>query len=70
VTFLTPSELYVLTGWRRKSDQIAYLQRKRIRHTINRSGHPVVTRAAIGAGPGDVVEITPALDLRAIRGAA
>lgn len=45
--FLTKEELVTLTGFRRKSTQIAYLKRIGIAFTVNASGHPVVAKAAV-----------------------
>lgn len=47
--FLSVDELATLTGVRRHSAQIRFLREKRIRHVVNRAGHPVVARAWIDA---------------------
>ncbi|WP_159098889.1 DUF4224 domain-containing protein [Aquabacterium olei] len=49
--WLTKEQLARLTGYRQKARQIAKLKADRIPHTVSRTGHPVVARAAIeGAG--------------------
>ncbi len=45
--FLEPDELIALTGWRRKSSQIAQLKKMGIPFFVNASGHPVVACTAI-----------------------
>ena len=47
--FLSADELATLCGVRRHSAQIRFLREKRIRHVVNRAGHPVVARAWIDA---------------------
>jgi hypothetical protein len=47
VIFLTDEEMVELTGYRQPAAQIRWLQKWRIRHTINRNGHPKVTQAAV-----------------------
>lgn len=43
--FLDPDEIVTLCGVRRPSAQIRFLRSRRIRHIVNRAGHPVVARA-------------------------
>lgn len=43
--FLTPEERHELTGYRRKSAQIAWLRRNKIPHFINAGGDPVILRS-------------------------
>jgi hypothetical protein len=45
--FLSPDELAVLTGFRRKGCQVEQLRRMGIAFYVNGCGRPVVTRAAI-----------------------
>lgn len=52
--FLSPDELATLTGVRRPSAQIRFLRSRRIRHIVNRAGHPVVARAWIDASEATV----------------
>lgn len=40
--FLTPSELVDLTGYKRASLQVRWLQRQGIRHYVRRDGKPAV----------------------------
>ena len=47
MTFLTPTELVELTGYRRRSKQIEWLRSRRLRFWINGLGHPVVSRAML-----------------------
>lgn len=42
--FLTPAELYVLTGYVRPSKQIERLIARSIPHEVNRFGRPAVPR--------------------------
>lgn len=55
--FLSTDELAHLTGVRRPSAQIRFLRDKRIRHIVNRAGHPVVARAWLVGQEADVVEL-------------
>lgn len=55
--FLTPPELETLTGLRRPSAQIRFLRARRIRHIVNRAGHPVVARAWLVGIEADIVTI-------------
>lgn len=48
--FLTRQEVAELTGARTRAGQVRNLVRNGIRHTINASGWPVVTRTAIEGG--------------------
>lgn len=43
--FLTAEEKFELTGYRRKSAQIAWLRRNRVPHFINAGGDPVILRS-------------------------
>lgn len=45
--FLTDEEMIEMTGYRQPAKQIRWLQKWRIRHTVNRDGRPKVTRAAV-----------------------
>lgn len=54
--FLTADEMTTLTGVRRPSAQIRFLRSRRIRHIVNRAGHPVVARAWI-VDEADVVAL-------------
>lgn len=45
--FLTPDELYALTGKRQKGKQIDFLRGQAIQFYVNSSGHPVVPRSAV-----------------------
>lgn len=56
-TFLTPQEVFDLTGRKKKSAQAFELKRMKIQHWINASGQPVVPRSAI---EGRNVPATPA----------
>ena len=42
--FLDPAEMVILTGYKRPADQIRWLERQRIPHTVNRLNRPVVRR--------------------------
>jgi hypothetical protein len=42
--FLDASELETLTGYKRPADQIAFLKREGIAHTVNSRRKPVVRR--------------------------
>ena len=42
MTFLDRAALVELTGKKQKGKQIAVLRKKRIRHIVNATGHPVV----------------------------
>ena len=44
VIFLEPSELVVLTGYKRSADQVRWLTDHGIPFTVNRLGRPVVRR--------------------------
>jgi len=46
--FLTPEELQILTGYKRASRQIRWLQENGIRHWVNGHGLPVVPRPPLG----------------------
>ena len=56
--FLSPADLVTLTGLRRGKDQRAQLDRMGIPYYVSRSGHPVVTHAAVanGSSPQQVVQ--------------
>lgn len=45
--FLTDEEMQQLTGYARKSKQVAWLKAQGIPFRPNATGHPVVTRTAI-----------------------
>lgn len=45
--WLSKDELATLTGFRWKSKQAGFLKAKKIPHTINSFGHPLVVRATI-----------------------
>ena len=45
--FLTPSEITVLTGYKRKAEQSAWLRRHGISHWRNRNGDIVVLRSSL-----------------------
>lgn len=47
--FLSEEELETLTGFRRKSKQIAQLKQMGVAFLINACGHPVVAKAAAEA---------------------
>lgn len=47
--FLTPAEKIELTGYRRKSAQIAWLKRNRVPHFVNAGGDPVILRSTFDA---------------------
>ena len=64
--FLSPDELATLTGVRRPSAQIRFLRQRRIRHIVNRAGHPVIARAWIDADEKPV-EISEGPNLRILR---
>lgn len=59
--FLSRSQVAELTGARTRRRQIDVLVRNGIRHTINASGWPVVTRAAVEghAEPAQTAGWTP-----------
>lgn len=42
--FLDPDELYTLTGYKRAADQIRWLEREGIPHSVNSRNKPVVRR--------------------------
>lgn len=42
--YLEPAELVVLTGYKRSADQIGWLERNGVPHTVNRLGRPVVRK--------------------------
>ena len=52
--FLTPAELYDLTGYKRRADQLAWLKARGYKHEINALGRIIVSRAHVdhklGAG--------------------
>lgn len=56
-TFLTPQEVYELTGRKKKSAQALELKRMKIQHWINAAGQAIVPRSAI---EGRNVTATPA----------
>lgn len=45
--FLTPDELVELTGYKRKSRQITWLQQARLRHFVAAGGTPRVLRTEL-----------------------
>jgi hypothetical protein len=45
--FLCSDDLRLLTGWKLKSRQIAWLREAGIPFRVNATGHPVVTWAAV-----------------------
>jgi sugar/nucleoside kinase (ribokinase family) len=45
--FLSEEELETLTGFRRKSKQIAQLKQMGVAFLVNACGHPVVLRASL-----------------------
>ena len=52
-TFLTPDELALLTGFRRKGHQVEQLRRMGIAFYVNGCGRPIVVRSSIeGSGAG------------------
>lgn len=62
--FLTHDELVEATGYERPSMQLKHLRSRRIRHTTNCLGHPVVTRAAfLGTDEAATVPAQPRLHL-------
>lgn len=42
--YLTPEELFTLTGYRRAADQIAWLERNGVPHVVNSRKRPVVRK--------------------------
>jgi hypothetical protein len=40
--FLSPADLFSLTGYKRSADQIRWLKRNGIAHYVNKLGRPVV----------------------------
>ena len=44
--FLTLEEVRELTGYKRAADQIRWLAGRRVPHSVNAAGRPVVSRAA------------------------
>lgn len=55
--FLSPADVERLTGVRRPSAQIRFLRSRRIRHIVNRAGHPVIAKAWLIGQDAEVVEI-------------
>ena len=51
--FLTPDDLALLTGFRRKGRQVAQLRRMGIAFYVNACGHPVVARTVV-EGTGEL----------------
>lgn len=49
--FLTPAELITLTGYRRASAQVRWLQLQGVPHWVRADGRPSVPRSAIEAQP-------------------
>jgi hypothetical protein len=45
--FLTDADLEYMTGYKQPAAQIRWLQKWHIRHVVNASGYPRVTRAAV-----------------------
>ena len=69
--FLTPDELVELTGYRRKSAQIAWLSTHGWRFAVSAGGYPRVARAylerrMVARSPGPAVE-SAAPDFGALR---
>lgn len=64
--FLTDSELESLTGLRQPAAQIRFLRSRRIRHIVNRAGHPVVAQAWV-IGDRDVVVALERPNLAALK---
>lgn len=57
---LTPEEISRVTGYERPADQVRFLRKNGVPHTVNRKGEPVLTWAAIHAWHG--LQQTPAAD--------
>ena len=68
--FLTPNEITLLTGYKRKTDQRKQLQHLGISFYVNKFGHPVVVKESLtqesGVRPSVNVDAMP--DLEALRG--
>lgn len=56
--FLDDEELYILTGYRWHSKQVAELRRQGVPFRVNAAGRPAVARAAIEGGKQPTVPKT------------
>jgi hypothetical protein len=57
--FLTPSEVYTLTGYVKPSKQIERLTARGIPHEVNRFGRPVVPRDLLNKSATTEPELGP-----------